>query len=171
MRRYLHVIASALLLITLASPASAKDVWVFSSGNPSLHAKIPDGWVVGGERVGGLNVIDRYPAHIAFSFHLLRDARSPEDFVTQEMKGAGGLPPTQKKPIQLAGLSGWLFQSTGKNPSGRELEMDHYIARLDSTYIIAIAVVYPPDAPQSDHAIIQDVLDSMKVNGIPAKKE
>jgi len=170
MRRYLFVMASALLLITITSPASAKDIWVFSSGKPSLHAKIPDGWTVGREHEGGLNVIDRYPAHIAFSFHLLRDARSPEDFVAQEMQGAGGTVPTQKKPIQLAGLSGWLFQTTGKNPSGVELETDHYVARLDSTYLIAIAVVYPPDAPQSDHAIIQDVLDSITLNGSSSSK-
>ncbi|HEY1773912.1 MAG TPA: hypothetical protein VGH91_12060 [Gammaproteobacteria bacterium] len=169
MHRYLRVMASALLLLTITTPALAEDIWVFSDGNPSLLAKIPDGWTVGKERIGVLSVIDRYPAHIAFSFHLLRDARDPEDFVTQEMRSAGGPVPTEKTPIQLAGLSGWLFKSNGKNPSGVELETDHYIARLDSTYLIAIAVVYPPDAPQSDREIIQNVLASLKVNGNPSK--
>lgn len=159
------MIVAALSLVTVATPVFARDIWVFSSGNPSLHAKIPDGWVVGAARVGSLSVIDRYPAHIAFSFHLLSDGRSPEDFVTQEMKGAGGTVPTQKKPIQLAGLSGWVFQTTGKNPSGVELEMDHYVARVDSTYLIAIAVIFPPDASPSDRKIIQDILDSMSLSG------
>ena len=170
MRRYLHVIASALLLITITNPVLAKDIWVFSDGSPSLFAKIPDGWTVGREQEGRLNVIDRYPAHIAIAFNILNDKRSPEDFVTQEMRSAGGPVPTQKKPVQLAGLSGWLFESSGKSPSGVELETDHYVARLDSTYLVAIVMIYPPDAPQSDRAIIQDVLASMKVNGNPSKK-
>jgi hypothetical protein len=170
MRRYLCRIASALLLIAVTNSVLAKDVWVFSSGNPSLHAKIPDGWKVGQEHTGRLNVIDRYPAHIAFAFNLLSDPRSPEDFVTQEMRSAGGTVPTQKKPIQLAGLSGWLFETTGKNPSGVELETDHYVARLDSTYLLAIAVIFPPDAPQSDREIIQNVLASMSLNGVTSTK-
>jgi len=170
MRRYLLVVASALLLSAITGPVSAKDIWVFSSGSPSLHAKIPDGWTVGGERVGRLSVIDRYPAHIAFSFHLLADKRSPEDFVAQEMRSAGGVVPTQKSPVQLAGLSGWHFTSTGKNPSGVELETDHYIARLDSTYLLAIAVIFPPDASPSDRAIIQDVLASLNISGGSSKQ-
>jgi hypothetical protein len=169
MPRYLCRIASALLLIAVTNSVLAKDVWVFSSGKPSLLAQIPDDWKVGKEHEGQLNVFDGSPVKIAISFHLLRDARSPEDFITQEMRSAGGTVPTQKKPVQLAGQNGWLFETAGKNPAGVQLETDHYVARIDATYLIAIAVIFPPDTPQSDRAIIQDILASMKLEGVPSK--
>lgn len=163
MRRCFWVIASALLLILITNPVLAEDIRVPSSGKPALLAKIPDGWKVGQESEGRLNVLDHVPPDIAVTFNLLRDARNPEDFVTQEMRSAGGPVPTQKKQIEIAGLNGWLFESTGKAPSGRKLEIDHYVARLDSTYLIAITVLSTMDAPQSDRAIIQNILASVSV--------
>jgi len=162
MRRRFWVIASALLML-IANPVLAEDIRVPSTGKLALLAKIPDGWTVGQVHEGRLNVADHMPANIAVSFNLLLDTRSPEDFVVEEMRGAGGSVPAQKKPIEVAGLSGWLFESTDKSPSGRQLEVDHYVARLDSIHLIAIAVLFPVDAPQSDRAIIQGILATVRV--------
>lgn len=163
MQRQHWLISLSFLLVFATNIVFARDIRVPMKGTPALTAEVPDGWVIGRETRTTLNVVDQLPANIAFSFNLLLDPRTPREFVSEEMRNAGGPVPTEKGAIKIAGLKGELFESTAKTKSGRKIEVSHYIARLDATHLIAIAVVIPVKAPRSIRKTVKEIVASLKL--------
>ncbi len=80
------------------------------------------------------------------------------------MSCAGGNEPKRVKGIKISGLNGWLYAAAEKAPSGRNLNIRHYVARVDAQNLLAIAVLLPDDASEQDLKLVESILSSVKVH-------
>jgi hypothetical protein len=66
--------------------------------------QVPDDWTIGNESpMWIINLVNRVRATIALSITITADTRDPEDFITQEMTGAGGAEPVNKGSAMIGG--------------------------------------------------------------------